>query len=66
MDKFEYKTRELPIWCKVSFDWDIYEFLWMDWMYWRFRDIETNEIAICNAEFIKDENAYSELFLCVS
>lgn len=50
------ETYLLPKWAKCTFDWKtIYEFLGMDWMYWRFKKIDTWEIGYSYWKFIYNE-----------
>jgi len=56
MNKKVLNVYELPKWVKVSFDWEnFYEFLWMDWMYWRFKRIDTGEIGYTYWKFVYNE-----------
>lgn len=51
------ETYLLPKWAKCTFDWKaIYEFLGMDWMYWRFKRVDNWEVGYTYWKFVYNED----------
>jgi len=63
MNKKVLNAYELPKWAKVSFDWEnFYEFLWIDWMYWRFKD---KDWMIWFAYWKFEYDDVKDLYICI-